>query len=182
MRPPTGCAWSPRPRFWRIWRSRLKQARQRALAPAGADPHSYEPICAISAMPPMPAVPDERSSAEQRSSAKRLRRTRFAGVVSVAVAEMIEQHGALKPLLKMPSQTLSGWGCGGGQNESALTGSSDAGMRFEVQSVRARNLHGFSNAVMAFIGDLRCGGDAVRFACARGVNLTVKGTQRLYRR
>ena len=104
-----------------------------------------------------------------------------AGVVSVAVAEMIEQW-RLKPLLKMPPRLYLAGVAVGGQNESAPTDSSDAGMRFEVQSVRARTSTDSRMPVMAFI-TLTFG--AVEMLCdshARGVNLTVKGTQRPYRR
>ncbi len=64
----------------------------------------------------------------------------------------------------------------GGQDESAPADSSDAGMRFEVQSVRARTATDSSNAQLAAFITQTFG--AVEMLCdshARGVNLTREG-------
>ena len=120
-----------------------ERASVHSLVPAGADPHSYEP-----------SLRDIRDVAyarcaltnglllEQRKLSKMVEANLPAGVVSVAVAEKIEQYGGKLEAIVEDASLDSIW-LGlrveeGGQNESAPANSSDAGMRFEVQSVRAR--------------------------------------------
>ena len=146
-----------------------------------ADPHSYEP-----------SLRDIRDVAyarcaltnglllEQRKLSKMVEANLPAGVVSVAVAEKIEQYGGKLEAIVEDASLDSIW-LGlrveeGGQNESAPTDSSDAGMRFEVQSVRARTSTDSSNAQLAAFITQTFG--AVEMLCdshARGVNLTREG-------
>ena len=131
-----------------------ERASVHSLVPAGADPHSYEP-----------SLRDIRDVAyarcaltnglllEQRKLSKMVEANLPAGVVSVAVAEKIEQYGGKLEAIVEDASLDSIW-LGlrveeGGQNESAPADSSDAGMRFEVQSVRARTSTDSSNAQLA---------------------------------
>ncbi|WP_314363663.1 anchored repeat ABC transporter, substrate-binding protein [Rothia mucilaginosa] len=157
------------------------RASVHSLVPAGADPHSYEP-----------SLRDIRDVAyarcaltnglllEQRKLTKMVEANLPAGVVSVAVAEKIEQYGGKLEAIVEDASLDSIW-LGlrveeGGQNESAPADSSDAGMRFEVQSVRARTSTDSSNAQLAAFITQTFG--AVEMLCdshARGVNLTREG-------
>lgn len=159
------------------WRPRSVHS----LVPAGADPHSYEP-----------SLRDIRDVAyarcaltnglllEQRKLTKMVEANLPAGVVSVAVAEKIEQYGGKLEAIVEDASLDSIW-LGlrveeGGQNESAPADSSEAGMRFEVQSVRARTATDSSNAQLAAFITQTFG--AVEMLCdshARGVNLTREG-------
>ena len=120
-----------------------ERASVHSLVPAGADPHSYEP-----------SLRDIRDVAyarcaltnglllEQRKLSKMVEANLPAGVASVAVAEKIEQYGGKLEAIVEDASLDSIW-LGlrveeGGQNESAPADASEAGMRFEVQSVRAR--------------------------------------------
>ena len=158
-----------------------ERASVHSLVPAGADPHSYEP-----------SLRDIRDVAyarcaltnglllEQRKLSKMVEANLPAGVVSVAVAEKIEQYGGKLEAIVEDASLDSIW-LGlrveeGGQNESAPADSSDAGMRFEVQSVRARTSTDSSNAQLAAFITQTFG--AVEMLCdshARGVNLTREG-------
>ena len=155
-----------------------ERASVHSLVPAGADPHSYEP-----------SLRDIRDVAyarcaltnglllEQRKLSKMVEANLPAGVVSVAVAEKIEQYGGKLEAIVEDASLDSIW-LGlrveeGGQNESAPTDSSDAGMRFEVQSVRARTSTDSSNAQLAaFITqtfgavEMLCDSHARRGQCA----------------
>ena len=158
-----------------------ERASVHSLVPAGADPHSYEP-----------SLRDIRDVAyarcaltnglllEQRKLSKMVEANLPAGVVSVAVAEKIEQYGGKLEAIVEDASLDSIW-LGlrveeGGQNESAPADSSDAGMRFEVHSVRARTSTDSSNAQLAAFITQTFG--AVEMLCdshARGVNLTREG-------
>ena len=158
-----------------------ERASVHSLVPAGADPHSYEP-----------SLRDIRDVAyarcaltnglllEQRKLSKMVEANLPAGVVSVAVAEKIEQYGGKLEAIVEDASLDSIW-LGlrveeGGQNESAPADSSEAGMRVEVQSVRARTSTDSSNAQLAAFITQTFG--AVEMLCdshARGVNLTREG-------
>lgn len=158
-----------------------ERASVHSLVPAGADPHSYEP-----------SLRDIRDVAyarcaltnglllEQRKLTKMVEANLPAGVVSVAVAEKIEQYGGKLEAIVEDASLDSIW-LGlrveeGGQNESAPADSSEAGMRFEVQSVRAHTATDSSNAQLAAFITQTFG--AVEMLCdshARGVNLTREG-------